>query len=108
MGIYKRVVEGMNKWEIRRNKNVNDFDNAKTEKHDVHYSRYIASWINAGGDLSTLDGWYSFAFWLNDLGLTDDEIYHIRVMATNGKLELENSAREFIKKAAIESELIKG
>lgn len=85
---------------IRRGtEKVRDFDNAKTEKHNVHYSRYIASWINAGGDLSTLDGWYSFAFWLDTLGLTADEIYHIRVMATNGKLELENSAKEFIKRA---------
>ena len=69
------------------------FENLKTH-NGIHYSRYIASWHNAGGRV------YDSLF--EDLlrstqQLTDDEIHDIREMATCGKLELEVSAREFLK-----------
>jgi hypothetical protein len=63
----------------------------------VHASRYIASWCKAGGHLGRRErGRFDFKDWLESLGLTEDEVRHIYNLATNGKLELENSAREFI------------
>lgn len=63
----------------------------------VHITRYIMSWIRAGGTLSHRGGGYwKFENWLKSLGLDKDEIHDIMEVAYNGKLELENSAREFI------------
>ena len=68
------------------------FNNLKTH-NEIHYSRYIASWHNAGGRV------YNSLFedWLRSTQqLTDDEIRDIKEMATCGKLELEVSARSFL------------
>ena len=70
------------------------FENKKTEVQGVHYSRYIASWKNCGG---TYFG-EQFAKWLRANSCTDKEINDIREMATCGKLELEMSARAYVKK----------
>ena len=86
------------KW--RRAKKVTAFDNARTEEHGVHYSRYIASWLNVGGkNPTTLEGYTSFCMWLESLGLTEDEVYNIGRMAMCGKIELEESAEAFIGKS---------
>lgn len=71
----------------------------------IHCSRYIASWCTAGGKLygsrrNNLD----FINWLesliiNDRNLTSEEVKYIHDFASNGKLELENSAKEFLKGA---------
>ena len=83
------------KWAFR----PKEFTNSKTEEHGIHYSRYIASWYNAGGESpTTLNGNTSFCKWLESIGLTEDEIYDISKMAMCGKMELENSAKEFILK----------
>lgn len=76
----------------------------------IHISRYIASWINAGGVLKTrpefrkdmrIDRYPTFRRWLGQLvingrKLTDEEIRHIVNFATCGKLELESNAKNFI------------
>ena len=70
-----------------------DFENAKTGD-GIHYSRYIASWHRMGGTI-----FYGGLFekWLRDKEhLTEMEISDIMLMATNGKLELQKSAKEFI------------
>ena len=62
----------------------------------IHASRYIASWRNAGGQLYYVEEVNHFYKWLLTLGLTEDEAKYVRHLATNGKLELENSAEKFI------------
>ena len=64
----------------------------------IHESRYIASWLNEGGEIYYGKGEGSFYQWLLSLGLTEEEAIHIRNLALNGKLELENSARKFMDK----------
>lgn len=66
--------------------------------NDVHASRYIASWLVAGGTLYYVEDVDNFCEWLLSLNLTDDEVQYIRHLATNGRLELETTAEEFIKK----------
>ena len=61
--------------------------------NDVHYSRFIASWRNAGGKY--FDG--AFEDWLKSYGLSDSEVREVVEMATCGKLELEVDAENFIK-----------
>lgn len=72
-----------------------DFENAKTRKDEIYYSRYIASWHRMGGKIF-YDG--LFEEWLREKEkLDEDEIDLIMLMATNGKCELENSIAEFLK-----------
>lgn len=71
-----------------------DYKNAKTKVQGVHFSRYIASWVNCGG---THFG-TQFDNWLRSEGVTEVEIDYIRLMATCGKLELEMNCKKYIKK----------
>lgn len=78
---------------------------------NIHKSRYVASWVNAGGAFGHYskktgrfisDGGDEFQKWLGTLiidgeHLTDEEILDICTYATNGKFELQNSARDFLK-----------
>jgi hypothetical protein len=64
--------------------------------NDVRATRYIASWLRAGGELYYVEDVDNFRGWLLSLGLTADEVYHISNLATCGKLELENSAKKFL------------
>lgn len=82
------------KWAFR----PKEFTNSRTEKDGLNYSRYIASWCNAGGSLRTFDEYNSFIKWLETLDLTEEEIVNIAKIATCGKIELEDSAAEFILK----------
>lgn len=63
------------------------FENKMT-KAGIHYSRYIASWKNAGGSYT-----YLFEEWLKHLGCTDEEISDMKEMYNCGKLELETDAK---------------
>lgn len=65
---------------------------------DIHETRFIASWLRAGGQLYYVEDVDNFSKWLLSLGLTEDEVYHIINMATCGKIELEHNAREFLSK----------
>lgn len=78
----------------------------------IHASRYIASWVNEGGSLNpkwdkkTDDICYPFEEWLKSIPfeddngkvshMSDDDAVYIRNLATNGKLELESLASEFM------------
>ena len=82
------------KW--RRSNKVTALENARTEKHEIHYSRYIASWYKAGGQFRHLTDTLNFKDWLRSMGLSEDEVQTIANMAVCGKLELEESAKVFI------------
>ena len=72
-----------------------DFENAKTQK-GIHYSRYIASWMRMGGKIYPEGLFYK---WLREVEqLTEEEISDISLMTMTGKMELETSAKTFMKK----------
>lgn len=63
----------------------------------VHISRYVTSWVKEGGKLN-----YTFKEWLRTLTingrkLTNDEIRDIYNFGTNGKLELEEHAKQYLR-----------
>ena len=62
----------------------------------IYYSRFIASWLRKGGKLKSGNDVGLFRAWLNSLGVDDISVNNIIFLATNGKLELENSAEKFI------------
>lgn len=66
--------------------------------NDIHKSRYIVSWLKAGGSLYYGEDIDNFRDWLLSMNLTEDEAQDIVYLATNGKLELESSAKKFINK----------
>lgn len=76
----------------------------------IYYSRFILSWVNAGGNFKehkkivggTKRQLWLFRDWLKSLiingkELPEDVIGEIVEIASNGKLEFEESAKEFIK-----------
>ena len=65
--------------------------------NEIHKSRYIASWLRAGGHLYFVEEVNDFRDWLLSTGMTEKEAAEIVEMATTGKLELENSAEVFLK-----------
>lgn len=77
----------------------------------IYISRYIASWYKAGGSHTQYRNKSGtgrrvethFADWLRslktdtgELFLTEEQVLRIVCFAENGKLELENSAKNFI------------
>ena len=74
------------------------FENKKTQKGGIHYSRYIASWLRMGGRIPD-GGVYNsqlFIRWLESEGLTPEEINDVMRIVDNGKMELEFSASKFL------------
>lgn len=75
------------------------FENKRTEKGNVEYSRIIFSWMRAGGIIygyGPLDA-EGFKKWLREnCHCTSKEIDDIYLMATNGKMEYEENARRFL------------
>lgn len=70
-------------------------ENAKV--NGIHTSRYIASWINVGGEF--IGTWEDslFSRWLRTVGVTNEEdIHDMWKLATCGKFELEQSARRYM------------
>jgi len=64
----------------------------------IHVTRFIMSWIREGGTLDDMRGdYYDFQQWLESLGLSESEVNNILEISKNGKLELEISAKNFIK-----------
>ena len=77
-----------------------NFEN-KISSIGVHYSRIIASWRKEGGNVYPSHRWNTkFTEWAHSIGCTDEEIIDMTDLATNGKMELEASAREFLLKEA--------
>lgn len=77
-----------------------DFTNKIVE--GIHYSRFAASWIKAGG--KRFD--YEFEEWLSSLVINDRKlrpavVREIRHYAENGKLELEANAAVYISKKGL-------
>lgn len=72
-----------------------DFEN-KLDNEGIYYSRWIASWVNEGGTFDR-HGKSMFKDWIHVL--IDDEKIEKEIfnLATNGKLELETSARLYLK-----------
>lgn len=74
----------------------------------IHPTRFIMSWVREGGELRRRgDGIDDFRDWLKTLmidgkPLSENDIDHIMFLATNGKMEFEYSARNFI--AALKTE----
>lgn len=67
---------------------------------NIHCSRYVASYVKAGGSLRSREAW-RFKGWLKSLviddeKLSDDEVLYIYNYGTNGKLELEEHAKRFL------------
>lgn len=90
-----------------------EFENKVYE--GIHYSRFIASWYNAGGEsincvrrvnrrgepTKLIRGRVVFKNWLRTLTINgkpipEDVINEIAEFGANGKLELETSAKAFI------------
>ena len=63
----------------------------------IYYSRFIASWMRKGGMLKTGHDISMFRKWLTEIGCDDETVDKITFLASNGKLELENSAERFLK-----------
>ena len=64
---------------------------------DIYATRFIMSWVRMGGKLRKRgDGVYDFRKWLTSLDLDEEDIERIIFIATNGKLELEVSAKNYI------------
>lgn len=68
----------------------------------IHYSRFIASWVKAGGVITRggLTNWLR-TLTINGKDIPDDVINEIVNLATNGKLELEDHARAYIKEKSV-------
>lgn len=79
--------------------------------HGIEATRYIASWARVGGDLDDCDYRmgieHPFGQWLRSLTfrckngesvhMTEDEVKSIIFLASNGKLELQENAKNFLK-----------
>lgn len=74
-----------------------DFVNARTEYEGVHYTRYIASWLKVGGSIDDCST-ERFRDWLRHHHVTEDEINDIELIMDNGRLELQTTAKEWLKK----------
>ena len=63
----------------------------------TYATRFIMSWVRSGGKLDKRGGGYNdFRKWLKSLGLKTEDIEDIMLLAENGKLELEVSAKNYI------------
>lgn len=73
------------------------FENKLTH-NGIHYSRYIVSWQVGTGRILTNRRDNLFEVWLKEVQkLTDEEISDIHELYANGKLELQTSAKMFMK-----------
>lgn len=63
--------------------------------HGIRATRYIASFLNEGGNIAWLEDWLRTLV-IDGEKLTDDEILHIRGLAEGGKMELERNAKMFL------------
>jgi hypothetical protein len=103
LSFFRKIFRGLNGGELKM------FEHEKIK--NIHISRYIASWYRSGGgriypayftrDPRYKSGAKTFAGWLKTLvidgeHLTDEEVQRICSFANNGKLELEDSAKEYL------------
>lgn len=72
---------------------------------DVYATRFIASWLKVGGSLRYRDDVDDFCEWLSSIGLGEEEVRRVKNIATNGKLELQTSAKKFLKEKQLKMEI---
>ena len=83
------------------------FEN-KVSSQGIYYSQYIASWVKSGGnfdkEILAESGYIvdivwlgEFRGWLRSIGLPENEVYEIAKLADDGKIELEESAKAYLK-----------
>lgn len=75
---------------------MNAFENIQINGY-TYATRFIMSWIREGGQIREKKDIDNFREWLLSLGLSDTDAGHIVFLATNGKMELEYSAKKFLK-----------
>lgn len=75
---------------------MSEFKN-KISSCGIHYSRYIASWYNSGGSFDYCDS-DGFKLWAMSTGVSKEEADDMWFIATNGKMELEDSAKAFLRR----------
>ena len=64
----------------------------------TYATRFIMSWVRSGGNFDKRGtGYDDFRGWLESLGLGDQDINDIMFLAQNGKMELEVSAKNYLK-----------
>lgn len=68
----------------------------------IYATRFIASWLRMGGTLKFGEDYDDFRGWLETLKvdgnpLSEQDVNHIVDLAQNGKLELEVSAKQYLK-----------
>ncbi len=81
---------------------MSEFENKMFE--GIHYSRFIASWTNVGGIVTRggLANWLR-TLTINDKQIPEDVIREIVNFATNGKLELQENAEDYIRGKSVPS-----
>ena len=63
----------------------------------TYATRFIMSWVRSGGTFGRHgEGYNDFRNWLESLELKNEDIKDIMLLAENGKLELEVSAKSYI------------
>ena len=67
------------------------------EINGIHATRFIVSWLKKGGELRYRKDIDDFYNWLMSLGLSENDAIYIKKLATNGKLELQTSAMQYLK-----------
>lgn len=70
------------------------FENKLDKTNHIHYSRYIMSWIREGGNCKDKNG---FLRWLESINVDSEDAHDIEFMMSNGKMELETSAKSFLR-----------
>ena len=73
-----------------------DFENKKSSQ-EIHYSRYLASYLNELEGSGKEFRWRDFVKWMISIGLSKEEARSIRRWVECGKFELERSVEKFIK-----------
>ena len=63
----------------------------------TYASRFIASWLREGGNLRSGGDYKLFREWLVSIGVTPENAKRVSFLAENGKLELEEMAKRFLK-----------
>lgn len=78
---------------FERSRKTDEFENRVIG--GLHATRWIASWHKVGGRFDGV-GQDQFIEWLMSNGISEDDAYLVRNLATCGKLEQQASAAQFL------------
>jgi hypothetical protein len=84
------AVKTNNKMEVRSM----DYEN-KITQDNVHYSRYLASFLRVCHERRLSFNYSMFGEWLKRMDLSEDEYKDIMLLSWSGKLEFEEDARKY-------------